>query len=66
MNYWKRLRWIASIAFALVLLIAFAAAMLHGSSQENSDTEEDTTEQRVPPPAPIAGKGQTKHNSTGL
>lgn len=66
MNYWKRLRWIASIVFVVVLLISLAAAILHRSLLEDADLDEAAAEQRVLPPVPVHGRGQPSHNSTGL
>jgi flagellar basal body-associated protein FliL len=66
MSYWKRLRWIASIVFVVVLLVALVAAILHRLSTDEAGAEDTATEQRVLPPVPAPGKGPSVHNSTGL
>ncbi len=66
MNFWKRLRWMASAALALVLLIAFALAVAHRLSAEEAGPEDASGALRIHPPVPMQSKGQPTHNSTGL
>lgn len=66
MNYWKRLRWIASIVLALVTLLAFLAVMFRGDSSDETESGAIVSEQHTSPPLPAPGKGQPSRNSTGL
>lgn len=66
MNFWKRLRWIASIALAVVLCIAFVLAIVHRQSDEGGESDDPSSAQRVIPSVPVPIKGQSTRNSTGL
>lgn len=65
MNFWKRLRWGAGLAFATVLLIALVAAFYRyaGGEVEPAAVGEP---QRVTPVVPVPAMGPPTRNNTGL